>query len=209
MFQPKSFVFMLLSLFLLFSPLAHADDAPILADDKDTQKQTLVPDWVSEVRFGFLKHDVDLADPLKRRYQHGFDLNGEVFFTSPEIFKYIYHPRPSIGATGNLSGGTSHAYTDLNWGGDLENGLMGNMFFGFAVHDGRLTSTIFDPHLHNEQLLGSRVLFHVGFEGGYRFSNGYGLTAFYEHLSNGNILTTNGYNRGEDNIGLRIGYRFN
>lgn len=172
---------------------------------------TTVPSWVSEVRAGVLKHDIkldELPNPFTSRYQTGFDLNGEVFFTAPELFKYILRPRPSVGTSVNLSGGTSHAYTNLNWGGELENGLIGDFFIGFAAHTGVLDKSKADPTYNNSQLLGSRVLFHVGLEGGYRFDNGYGVTMFYEHLSNGSVLT-DGPNRGMDNIGLRVGYRFN
>jgi lipid A 3-O-deacylase len=178
------------------------------AADLAAGEELKVPEYISEVRGGFLKHDVDIFMPGRPREERGYDLNGEVLFKSPAFLDLILSPRPNVGATVNLSGHTDHAYAGLNWGREFENGIVADFFFGFAVHDGLLDVSSADPDRQRKKLLGSRILFHPGFDLGYRFDNGYGLMFFWEHLSNGGVLTDDGPNRGIDNWGLRASYRF-
>ena len=78
------------------------------------------------------------------------------------------------------------------------------MFFGLglgaAVHNGYLTPTSLD-----HKALGSRVLFHIPAEIGYRFAGGQTLSVYFEHTSNG---YTQKYNEGLDDLGIRYGIKF-
>ena len=53
--------------------------------------------------------------------------------------------------------------------------------------------------------LGSRLLFHLGLEVGWRFDHRIGLSLFWEHMSNSALAQRN---QGLDSLGLRLGYRF-
>ena len=71
---------------------------------------------------------------------------------------------------------------------------------GAAIHGGNLNPT--EP---DRKALGSRVLFHIPFELGYRWDDHQSLSVYFEHTSNGNTAR---YNEALDNIGIRYGYRF-
>jgi hypothetical protein len=71
---------------------------------------------------------------------------------------------------------------------------------GAAIHDGNL-----DPTEPDRKALGSRVLFHIPFELGYRFDERQSISVYFEHTSNGNLAD---HNEALDNIGIRYGYRF-
>lgn len=163
--------------------------------------------WLSEVRLGLLNHDVDLPSVIDHKLEQGLDITGEILFERPSFFKYILNPRPHFGVSVNTAGSTNYLYTGFTWGGDMESGLILEGFFGFAAHDGYTDVSTLDFNYDKKKLLGSRILFHLGLEAGFRITDNTALTLRWAHLSNGNILT-DGPNRGLDNVGLRIGYRF-
>ncbi|HVY13453.1 MAG TPA: acyloxyacyl hydrolase [Alphaproteobacteria bacterium] len=167
-------------------------------------------EWnISEVRVGFLKHDIDLPNPFSAREEDGgLDLNGEVLFYAPHFLHYIGSPRPNVGAVINTEGRTSHAYVGLQWEYAFDCGIFAGFNGGFSVHDGRIDDNKFDANHITDKRLGSRILFHAAPEVGYRFKNGYGLSLYWEHLSNGQVLTSTDTNQGLDNIGIRISYLF-
>lgn len=190
----RSFAF-LLSLLLLYA-------APLRAEPSFA-----APGWVSELRGGFLKHDVDIFSPGEPREEEGVDANAELLFTSPGFLKPIGSPRPAIGSTANLAGATSHVYAGLVWDYEFENSFLADFSFGFAVHDGTLD--VPNHATNTKKLLGSRILFHPAIDLGYRFDNGYALMFFWEHISNGWVLAgSDAPNFGIDNWGLRLSYRF-
>jgi lipid A 3-O-deacylase len=55
------------------------------------------------------------------------------------------------------------------------------------------------------QALGSRVLFHIPAEVGYRFDDHNSLSAYFEYMSNAYTVSPN---EGMDRLGIRYGYRF-
>ena len=95
---------------------------------------------------------------------------------------------------------TSKAYLDARWEFDLRYGVFFGLGLGAAIHDGNLNPT--EP---DRKALGSRVLFHIPFELGYRWDDHQSLSVYFEHTSNGNTAR---YNEALDNIGIRYGYRF-
>ena len=59
---------------------------------------------------------------------------------------------------------------------------------------------------HNDQkALGSRVLFHIPIEIGYRLSAKTSLSVYFDHVSNAYLAHAN---EGMDTLGGRLGYRF-
>jgi lipid A 3-O-deacylase len=170
--------------------------------------------WVDELRLGVLDHS---ADFLNDTVEHGVDINGEVLFHAIDWFtdasrsgwaKVLLTPRPTVGASINTSGGTSAEYLGLTWtvtyASDLfkqGDTLFGDFGFGGAIQDGRVGPGG-DP---DEIEFGSRGLFHLSGDFGYRFDSHIGLSVYFEHYSNGGLASPN---PGLNNIGMRVSYRF-
>jgi lipid A 3-O-deacylase len=154
---------------------------------------------IDEMKAGVLAHDVPGLWSNSSK-EPGTTFNVEAIF-APRLDVLWGEIRPNLGASITTEGGTSYGYAgaryeiDGGWGGFFSAGL------GAAVHDGRLAAG--DP---NRKGLGSRVLFHVPIELGYRFAEHYSISAYFEHVSNGGIGTNT--NEGLDNLGVRLGYRF-
>ena len=150
-----------------------------------------------EVRAGVLAHDVpELWSGF--RLERGIDINAELL--GPGVAFLGGTLRPAIGGSVNTSGYTSKAYLDARWEFDLRYGVFFGLGLGAAIHDGNLNPT--EP---DRKALGSRVLFHIPFELGYRWDDHQSLSVYFEHTSNGNTAR---YNEALDNIGIRYGYRF-
>lgn len=152
---------------------------------------------ISEIRGGLYAHDIDL---LSFHREGGSDINGEILFSSPEVFDVIWSPRPHIGATVNMSGNTSHVYGGLTWDLDLPAGFFVEANLGGAVHDGYL-----DTDKGTRKSLGSRVLFRFGGALGYNLTEHWNVSVQMEHISNAYLADPN---EGMDNLGVRLGYRF-
>lgn len=151
----------------------------------------------SEIRGGFLVHDEGMFSHNK---ESGFDGNLELLFTSPELLKVIWEPRPHMGFTVNSAGNTSQAYLGLTW----EWEFLGDAFFDFslggAYHNGETTTTALD-----KKELGCSVLFRESLDLGYRFFGAHSLMFHLAHISNAKLCSTN---EGLETFGVRYGYRF-
>jgi lipid A 3-O-deacylase len=170
---------------------------------------------VDEIKLGFLSADTGIGGT---KVEHGLDINGEVLFTAPqwlvspddpEWVKILLAPRPDIGFTANTAGGTSFGYIGLNWTADFaqnllndHDGLYFSFGFGGAISNSDLSGN--DEGSNNKDM-GSRGLFHLYTELGYRVTEHVNLSVFYEHYSNAGLGTTN---PGMNNLGMRLGYRF-
>jgi lipid A 3-O-deacylase len=181
------------------APAALAAAAALLPGTAAAQSQI-----VDELKIGGLAHDVGF---LGQHVESGADVNLEVLFKSPELFRYIGSPRPHIGGDINTSGNTSYGYFGLTWGIMLIQNLFGNgdgIFlngsFGGAVHDGYLNSAPPD-----RKKLGSRILFRESLELGYQVNPVISVSAILDHISNANLAT---HNAGITSAGARIGFRF-
>ena len=150
-----------------------------------------------EIRAGVLAHDVpDLWSGF--RLESGVDINAELL--GPGMAFLGGTLRPAIGGSVSTSGYTSKAYLDARWEIDSQYAVFFGLGLGAAIHDGNLDPT--DP---NRKALGSRVLFHIPFELGYRWDDRQSLSVHFEHMSNGNLAD---HNEALDSIGIRYGYRF-
>jgi lipid A 3-O-deacylase len=159
---------------------------------------------VDEVKVGGLAHDIGF---LGRHVEGGADVNAELLFTSPDLFRYIGSPRPHIGADINTSGNTSDGYFGLTWGIMLIQNLFGagdgifaNGSLGGAIHDGHL-----DRAPPDRKRLGSRILFRESLELGYQVNPVVSVSAILDHISNANLAPRNA---GITSAGARIGFRF-
>lgn len=167
------------------SGAAKADDGGIAA-------------WVNEVKVGVLYHDMDHLWS-NFRLESGVDFNGEVIF-APHVAFLGGAFRPAVGASINSAGDTSKLYAGIRYQYDFDGGLFFSAGGGGAIHDGELT-----PSRHDRKALGSRVLFHIPLEAGYRFGNRHALSVYFDHVSNAFLAD---YNEGLDTLGMRYGYRF-
>jgi lipid A 3-O-deacylase len=162
---------------------------------------------VSELRLSLLNHDVGFPnahsahfDPFGHRFEGGVDLGAEVIFRGPALLRPAFAPRPRLGFTINTAGHTDALYADLVWDHAFAAGPFVEGFLGGAVHDGHLRDA--NPHDSN---LGSRLLFHLGLEAGWRFYRGLGVSLMWAHMSNSALAA---HNQGLDCIGIRLGWRF-
>jgi lipid A 3-O-deacylase len=169
-----------------------------------TETAPVLPKIVDELKVGGLAHDLTF---LGRHVESGADVNVELLFTSPDLFRYIGSPRPHIGADINTAGNTSDGYFGLTWGIMLIQNLFGagdgifaNGSLGGAVQDGHLNSAPPD-----RKKLGSRILFRESLELGYQINPVVSVSAILDHISNANLAT---HNAGITSAGARIGFRF-
>lgn len=154
---------------------------------------------IEEVKLGVLWHDAPELWSGFRLEREGVDINAEVMFR-PVLPLPVGSIRPVVGGTVSTRGDTSHAYAGLRWQAELGAGFYLGVGLGGAVHDGH---TLPDSWQH--KALGSRVLFHIPAEIGFRLDRHNSLSVYFEHTSNASIAR---YNEGMDRIGLRYGFRF-
>ena len=153
---------------------------------------------IHDIKAGLLLHDVpDLWSGFSLEHRY-VDVNVEVSFIGLPFLGGTL--RPVIGGTVNANGGTSHAYADARWQFELPLNLFVSTGLGIAVHDGYI-----DPTEIDRKALGSRALFHIPFELGYRLDRHHSVSFYFEHTSNAGLAN---YNEGMDRLGLRYGYRF-
>ncbi len=155
--------------------------------------------FVRELKAGALAHDVDGLWSGFSLEREAVDLNVEVIL-SPSLPFLWGAIRPALGGTLNVHGDTSHAYLDARWEVDTPSGIFFAVGLGAALHDGHL-----DPDALDRKALGSRVLFHIPVEIGYRLDGHNSLSVYFEHLSNAGLADVN---EGIDFLGVRYGYRF-
>lgn len=160
--------------------------------------------WIDEGKLGVLAHDVAIfGDHIEK----GVDINGELLFTSPDIFKIIGSPRPALGVTVNTANKTDFAYLDLAWTATLwrdslraQDAIYLGGSLGGAVHDGNLDRTG-----GGKKALGTRALYHLAAELGYQITPTNSLEVYFSHASNANAARRNG---GMNELGLRTGFKF-
>lgn len=165
--------------------------SPVAAGQED-------PGVVHAVFAGVLGHDVDGLWSGTRR-ESGTDVNVEVV-GEPARSALGIELRLSVGLSANTSGDTSKVFADARWERELANGTFLAAGLGIALHDGETETSRVD-----RKSLGSPVLFHVPFEVGYRWSSGWSVSAYFDHVSNANLADPN---QGLDTLGLRLGHVF-
>ena len=168
---------------------------------------------IDEIRLGGMQHNLD-----GRRHssgvgytvtpESGYDVNGEVLFTSPwpqpesPIIDFLFRPRPMLGATVSTRGDTSQVYLGAAWSLPLFSVFFVEATFGGSLHDGPLTSA--GPNY--VAAYGCRVSFHKSGSLGVKLGENWRIMGTIEHMSNGPLCLPN---PGLTNYGARIGYKFN
>ncbi len=155
-------------------------------------------DIFHELSVGVLHHDTDHLWSGFRR-ESGVDINVEALLT-PSITVFGGDLRPAVGASVNTSGDTSKAYIDARWRYEFDSDFFVGFGVGAAVHNGETRLLRAD-----KKALGSRVLFHIPLEAGYRFDVHRSVSLYFDHVSNAYLADAN---EGMDTIGVRVGHRF-
>ena len=127
------------------------------------------------------------------------DINIEAIF-SPSVPFLGGTISPALGGSISTIGATSDVYLDARWQMEMGRGIFLGLGLGGAVHNGQLQLEDWD-----RKALGSRVLFHIPVEIGYRLDEHNSLSAYFEHMSNAYTVDPN---EGMDRLGVRYGYRF-
>jgi len=181
---------LMIGLYLGLASLSYGEEA---SADKER------PGWVSEIRVGVVKHDVDHLWSGTSK-ENGIGYNLEIIFGRPSFSLLSGLVRPNLGVTINDSGDTSKFYAGLLWELETRYGIFIDLGIGAAVHNGELQTSDND-----KKELGSRVLFRIPIEIGYAFNAHHRISIAFDHISNAYLANPN---EGLDTLGIRYGYRF-
>jgi hypothetical protein len=121
----------------------------------------------------------------------------EIDASRPPVLRLLGAPRVNIVAALGFAGRTDRASAALVWDHRLFGQLYGSIDLGLGVSNG-----LIDPRsasdFRNRLLLGSSVLFREAPRIEWRFASNWA----------GEILGSHHFNRGINDAGLRLGYRF-
>ena len=176
--------------------------APVVTPQMHSPAVTSPP-WptfgISELRFGVVHHDTGV---LGRNEESGVDIALGMRFLPlrGDIWDLLQNPRPFIGANINTSGDTSSLNFGVNWDWDLWRQTFFSFAVGGAAHTGKLETLRLD-----RKELGSRVLFYLAAELGYRINQRHSLAVRLDHMSNAKLADKN---EGLDTVGLVYGYHY-
>jgi hypothetical protein len=154
---------------------------------------------VSELRFGIVHHDTGV---LGRSKEDSVDVTMALRFLPlrGDIWDMLGNPRPFIGANINTSKETSTLFFGGNWDWYFGRQTFASFAWGGAAHTGKLETSRLD-----RKELGSRVLFYLAAELGYRFTTQHSLALRFDHMSNAKLTDKN---EGLDTVGLIYGFHF-
>ncbi len=152
---------------------------------------------VEELKLGILDHDVPDLWSGFRAEPDSVDINIEALLPPVRAFSGGHGPASTRGHDQHSRCDEPCLYRRSLAIRDAERRFL------WAWHRRRRGQLQFeDPDL---KALGSRVLFHIPIEIGYRFGAHSSLSAYFEHTSNAFIVEPN---EGLDRLGIRYGYRF-
>ena len=169
--------------------------------------------FIEEARIGVMQHNVCISDCKNADKEDGPNIEGELVFAGPDIFRYIASPRPYIVASYNTAGNTNFGGFGLLWNWDFATGWSLEPSLGYVIHDGANESPFpqgdprSDAFAKDNIYFGSDDLFRPGLALNRDIGENWGVQLQYEHLSHGQILG-DGRNQGVDNIGVRGYWRF-
>ncbi len=169
---------------------------------------------IEELRIGFAQHDVELTgDPAR---ESGINIQPQIVFKSPRILSFMASPNPYLIASINSDGETNFAGGGLlykrhfgasDWFWEFDGGIV--------YQDGR---TKLPPPIEaaerlriiaSEITFGSHMQFHFVAGLGKVTAANWDAQIYFEHLSHGQILSSDDKNEGVENIGVKFSRRFN
>ena len=173
--------------------------APAGAADPDPRLPgTGIERWVHELRLGVMAHDVDALWSGQHK-ERGVDYGMELVF-APRVQAFSGVIRPNVGFDWHNRGDTSKAYGGVIWHWTNDRRLSFELGLGAAVHTGERETR--DP---DRKQLGSKLLFRIPIELGWRVAERQRVSLFFEHVSNAWLADEN---EGMDLLGMRWGFRF-
>ena len=155
--------------------------------------------FFDEVRLGYLAHHIEPAGT-----ERGSDLNFEVLLNRPGVIfansfvDIVFRPRLHFGASINLGGKTSQAYTGLAWTVPLMEHLSLELTFGGALHDG--------PDSGPGSAFGCPLNFRESASMAFAVTERWRVYGTVAHMSNGSLCVRNS---GLTSAGVRLGYLLN
>lgn len=179
--------------------LAEREDSPTAEPSLGEREERSHAFGITEVVVGVLAHDVGVFGRSEEEGNVDIDLGVRFEPLEGEFWELIATPRPHVGFHVNTSGETSQFFGGITWTFDLGSGFFFGSDLGLALHDGDLTTSD-----EGEKELGLRVLFRLGAEVGYRFSERHAVSLVLDHISNGRLAEAN---EGLDDFGIRYTYR--
>lgn len=155
--------------------------------------------FINEFRFGVVDHDTGVFGRTKEG-SVAITLGARLQPLTGDMWDYLQNPRPFINANLNTKGQSSALDIGLNWDWDMSRRTFFSFALGGAAHNGKLKTSVLD-----RKELGSRVLFYLATEIGYRISAQHSLALRLDHMSNAGLAKNN---EGLDTVGLIYGYHF-
>jgi len=162
---------------------------------------------------GALYHDVPLTNSGSGGIEDPPNIQAEIQFESPGVFRYVLDPAVYVMGSVNTRGDTSFGGFGLNWKFHIAEQWAIEPGAGYVVHSGAIDIPFppGDPRngvfADNNILFGSRDLFRLTLGVTRHFGQRWAGQLYYEHLSHGQIIG-DGRNQGLDSVGLRVAYRF-
>lgn len=154
---------------------------------------------LTEIRIGILSHDIDNLWSGSKK-EGGVDFSAEVNSKNSSISFLSGIVYPNFGVSINNEGHTSTLYVGFLWNRDISSNFFFDLGVGLAIHNGQLKSTTDDA-----KALGSRILFRIPIEIGYRLDSRHSVYLSFAHISNAYLASPN---EGLDTLGIRYGISF-
>ncbi len=134
-----------------------------------------------------------------------------MLFNSPDWLNILWSPRPHLGSSFNdREKDLEQFYGGITWEWEPIGPTFVDFSFGLSVHNGVNNTNdvngVPDPDAGRRREMGCKVLFRESLEFGFRFATRHGLSAIWDHISNGGLCSKE--NEGMDNLGVRYGYTF-
>lgn len=161
---------------------------------------------IEGLAFGIVAHD---RGPTSDENESGVDPNIELRLRRPDwaLWQAIGAPAPHVGFTPNFNGDTSALYGGMTYDWDVSARWFVSGSFGIALHNGPLhVADRVGCEQESNCGFGSRVLWRLALEFGFRLSNDQAITLFYDHMSHQGTLADE--NEGIDHTGIRYQLRY-
>jgi lipid A 3-O-deacylase len=164
---------------------------------------------IDEVWVGGFAHDVTNAGQgVESNTQ---DVVIEVDTKRPSVLRFLGAPRLNAVIALNSAGETNFGSVGLVWDHRIFSRLYGSLDFGVGLTDGvadPAPGPAADYDERHRLVLGSKVLFREAAGLDWRLTRSWSIGAEFIHASNGGVLGSHRFNRGINDAGLRLGYRF-
>jgi lipid A 3-O-deacylase len=168
---------------------------------------------VDEVDVGVIAHNVELLYEKNANKEDSPNFEGQLTFASPDFLNFALSLHPYVIGSLNIGSDFNYARAGLEWRWRFAESWRLDPSVGVVVHNGELDNPYAPGTPESTQfaadnvLYGSRDLFRLTLGLTREFSQDFTGQLIVTHLSHGQILG-DGRNQGVDQVGLRLGWRF-